>query len=251
MIGRGPAWPAALRLMVAWQVLRLRSWLAAVLVLQLLIGAGAAVGLGYIAGAPRGGPEAARLVAGTPTLTLLSLGIALVPVNVAQARSQGLFELMWSLPVPRPIFVAADVVVWLCASLPGAALAVVVARARYGVPVHVSPLLVPSVLAVALLATALGYLIAAISPSLSLVNAMANFLLFCLFLFTPITFPSDRLPGWLSAIHDVLPFEAAGDLVRGTLLAQEHAPLGSAFALVGAWTAAAIAVAGWLLGRRV
>jgi hypothetical protein len=42
------------------------------------------------------------LTTGAPTLTLVSLGLVMVPQMVVQAKSQGAFDYMWSLPVPRP-----------------------------------------------------------------------------------------------------------------------------------------------------
>jgi hypothetical protein len=44
-------------------------------------------------------------------------------------------------------------------------------------------------------------------------------------MFSPLNFPADRLPDWLAAVHRVLPFQAMGEVVRGTLCVG-HLPAG-------------------------
>jgi hypothetical protein len=36
-------------------------------------------------------------------------------------------------------------------------------------------------------------------------------------MFSPLNFPPDRLPGWLASIQAVLPIQAMGEVIRGTL----------------------------------
>ena len=227
-------WLNSYRLMVAWQALRLKPLLPLTIVGQLFTGVGAVIGLGYLL------PEIDRhsalfLTTGAPALTLISLGLVLVPQTVAQAKSRGTFDYMWSLPVPRLAFLAADITIWLLVTMPGVVLALVVGSLRYGFDLHISPLAAPALLLVALMATTVGSTIAHLSPKPELVTVVTNLIVFCLFLFSPINFPVERLPVWLAELHRFLPVKYAADAVRGTLTEGYSDGLGLAFVMLSAW----------------
>lgn len=69
-------------------------------------------------------------------------------------------------------------------------------------------------------------------------------------MFSPLYFPADRLPGWLAAIHRVLPIQAMGEVIRGTLAGSTFPLPAGALLLLGAWCAAAFAVTYAVLARR-
>ena len=69
-------------------------------------------------------------------------------------------------------------------------------------------------------------------------------------MFSPLNFPADRLPGWLAAIHSVLPIEAMGELMRGTLASNTFPITWGAFLLLGAWCAVTFAITSLVLNRR-
>lgn len=66
-------------------------------------------------------------------------------------------------------------------------------------------------------AAAIGNAVAAIVRQPLATSVISNVLMFFVMLFSPINFPADRLPGWLQAVHEVLPLEAMAGLVRHTL----------------------------------
>jgi ABC-2 type transport system permease protein len=227
-------WLNSYVLMLRWQGLRLKPILPLATLVQLLIGAGTVIGLGYMV--PQIDHDTALyLSTGAPTLTLVALGLVLVPQMVADAKSKGAFEYMWSLPIPRLAFLAADLTVWLLVALPGVILALIAGSLYYGFRLQVSPLVVPAFLMVTMMATTVGYAIAHLSPKPELVAVITNFLVFALFLFSPINFPAERLPGWLAELHRFLPVEHAANIVRGTLTEGYADNLGLSFAVVGIW----------------
>lgn len=227
-------WFRSYELLLKWHLLRFKPVLPLTLVVQLLIGVGTVVGMSYMV--PGITPEAARfLVTGGPTLTLISLGLVLVPQMVGQAKSAGTFDYMRALPVPRMAFLGAELTTWLLITLPGMALAVYAGSRHYGFDLEISPLVLPAVLLVAVTATTVGYAIAQLSPSPELVTVITNFVIFCLFLFSPINFPVARLPGWLAELHRFLPVMYSADLIRGTLTPGGSENLGAAFMVLGGW----------------
>jgi ABC-2 type transport system permease protein len=228
-------WLNSYGLMVKWQVLRLKPVLPLLIVVQALIGIGTVIGLSFLF--PEIDPVAASfLVTGAPTLTLVALGLVFVPQMVASAKSEGTFDYIYALPLPRMVYLAADLTIWLAAVMPSVVLALLVGTLRYDVELHVSPLAIPAFVLIALMATMIGYAIVHI--------------VFCLFLFSPINYPSERLPHWLSTLHAFLPIRYAADLVRGTLLDMYSDRVGLSFLVLGVWCLAGFGVTYLAMTRR-
>ena len=62
-------------------------------------------------------------------------------------------------------------------------------------------------------------------------------------MFSPLIFPADRLPGWLRAVHSVLPLQAMGEVIRGSVASTTFTIGGSSPAHLGAWCLGGFAVA--------
>ena len=203
------------RLLLVWQARRLKGFLPLAVVVQALFA------LGIVAGYPMLFPQIDRLTilflaTGAPTITLITMGVVAVPQLVAQAKTEGTLDYMRALPVPRLVYLFADLTVWLAVVLPGVAFAIVVGAIRFDLDLAVTPLVVPAMLLVALTATSMGYAIASLLPPM-IANLLTQVLVVFVLMFSPLNFPADRLPGWLAAVHQVLPFQAMGEVVRGTL----------------------------------
>jgi ABC-2 type transport system permease protein len=227
----------------------LKPILPFILVIQPLVGIGTVIGLGYMM--PQVNTESAiYLTTGGPTLALITFGLVMVPQVVADAKTQGTFDYMWSLPIPRMAFMAADMTIWMLITLPGVILALVVGSLRYNFALQVTPLVIPAFLLVSLTATAVGYAIAHLSPKPELVAVLTNFIIFSLFLFSPINFPAERLPEWLADLHQFLPVKHAADAIRGSLSEAYVAGLGRALITLAVWCAVSLVATYTVISRR-
>jgi ABC-2 type transport system permease protein len=236
------------RLLLVWQARRLKGFLPLAIVVQALFD------LGIVAGYPMLFPEMDRLTilflaTGAPTITLITMGVVAVPQLVAQAKTEGTLDYMRALPVPRLVYLFADLTVWLAVVLPGVAFAIVVGAVRFDLDLAVTPLVVPAMLLVALTATSMGYAIASLLPQM-VANLLTQVLVVFVLMFSPLNFPADRLPAWLATVHQVLPFQAMGEVMRGTLASSIFPVAGTAFALLGAWCVASFVVTYRILSRR-
>jgi ABC-2 type transport system permease protein len=228
-------------LLLKWQGLKFKTVLPFVIVAQFFTGIGTVIGLGYMM--PGIDPQTAMfLVTGGPTLSLITLGLVMVPQLAAQAKANGMFDYMRSFPVPRMAFLAADLTIWLLSTLPGVVLALVVGSLRYDFELQFSWLIVPAFALVVLMATSVGYAVALLAPKAELVNVLTNLIIFSLFLFSPVNFPIERLPDWLAAIHRFLPVKYAADAVRGALVPGYAEGLNLALAVLAAWCVMGLAV---------
>lgn len=228
-----PRWLRGYFLMVKWVFLSYRPWLSLFLAVEIGIAIGMIYGISFFF--PGITPDIAKyLTTGAPTLILLVAGLVLVPQIVAQARTEGTFDYIWSLPVPRMAHLAADATNMFGSVLPGVILAVVLGSIHFDFSLDVSLLVIPAVILIATCGTFIGYSIAFLIPKPMMVNVITQIMSFVVMLFSPVMFPVERLPGWLQAIHQVLPIQYMAEITRGTLTDLD-VNLGLSFIVVGAW----------------
>jgi ABC-2 type transport system permease protein len=177
------------------------------------------------------------------------VGLVLVPQVVALSRTQGTYDYIWSLPVSRMVYVAADATVWILVSLPGVILSVILGATYYDFGLHVTPLVIPAVLLIAIAGVFVGYTIAHGAPKPQMAQLATQVIVFGIMIFSPIMYPIDQLPGWLAAVHRVLPVKYMADLSRGTLT-DLTVDLGLAFAVVGGWCLLGFVATFLLVSRR-
>ncbi len=240
-------WFRSYFLMLKWVFLANRTWLMMNLVVQMCIAVGFIFGISYFY--PQITPQVAKyLTTGAPTLILITVGLVMVPQFVAWARADGTFDYIWSLPVPRMVHTAADATNMFGSMLPGIVLAVVFGSLYFDFGLDISLLVIPAVVMISLCGTFLGYTMAfAVSKPMT-TQVLTQVIVFAVMMFSPVMYPVSQLPGWLQAIHKVLPIQYMADLTRGTLTDLD-VNLGLAFAVVGAWLAAGL-IATWFLVRR-
>lgn len=236
------------RLLLAWDVLRRRRILPMIVLIQVALSVGVVYGLSFLL-PDIDARSAVYLATGAPTLTILILGLTVVPQEVAQAKLVGRLDWFSTLPVPRLAPLASEITYWLLAALPGTALALVVASYRFDFGLDVSPLVLPALLLVAATASAVGYAIATASPPQA-TQQVSSFVSIGVLLFSPVSLPAEQLPAALQAVHDVLPIESMADVVRWSLTGGYVADPARAFALVTVWCMGALLLSARVATRR-
>ena len=236
------------RLMLKWQALSSKTILPISLVVQMMIAIGFVIGLGFLY--PSITPNIAKfLTTGAPTISLLMVGLVLVPQMVAMAKTEGTFDYIWSLPVPRMVYVAADATIWGLVALPGVILSLILGAVYYHFGLHISPLVIPAMVLIAMSGIFLGYSIAHGVPNPKMTQLITQIFVFVIMIFSPIMFPMEQLPHWLANVHKFLPIKYMADLSRGTLT-DLHVNLGLAFTVVGLWCLLGLVVTCILIRRR-
>ena len=226
-------------LLLRWQYLRQRRDLPTLVLIQVALALGIVYGLAFLL--PNIDKRSALYLAtGAPTMTLLIMGLNVVPQEVSQGKLTGRFDYLSSLPIPRLATLASDVTFWLIVQLPGTVLALVIASARFDFALRVSWTVVPAMLLVAFSGACVGYALA-ITLKPQVANQLGSFIALAILLFSPINFPAERLPQVLESIHAVLPVKYMADLVRWSLTGGFTTSPGLAFAVVAAWCAAGLA----------
>jgi ABC-type multidrug transport system permease subunit len=141
----------------------------------------------------------------------------ILPASIADQRSRGTYDFTWSLPVPRSAAALSSMTVATVASLPAVVATVLVATWRYDVDLRLSWAFVAAVTLTALMTSSVGYGLGHAVKDPLLINLIGNLTIFFVLLFSPIVFPPEQLPGWLQAIHLVLPFQHMAATLRAGL----------------------------------
>ena len=129
-------------LLIKWQLLNMKAYLPIIVLVQIIIGVGVVYGLGFMY------PDidslsAKYITTGATMMSLATLGLALVPQSIAQMKANKTFDYLWSLPVPRLVFLLSDFTLWTAVVLPGVLLALVFGSLKYGFELSISPLAFP------------------------------------------------------------------------------------------------------------
>lgn len=235
--------------LVQWSLAQIGAMLPLIVVIQAALAAGIVIGFGFLI--PDIDPATALFLStGTPTVLLLVIGLVMVPQGVSRARTDGTFAYLRTLPLARPLLLAAELTIWLLVALPSVAVAVLVARLRYDLVLSPDwPVLIAAALLVTLTATAVGYAIAVSMPP-TLAQLLTQVLVFFVLLFSPVTFPADQLPEWFQSVHDFLPARPGADLVRAGLVADVYTASGRDLAVLVLWCVAGVAISVRALVRR-
>jgi ABC-2 type transport system permease protein len=235
-------------LLLRWEYMRQRQLVAMFVVIQLLVGVGIIYGFAFLV--PHMTPTVALYLAtGAPTISLILVGLVVVPQEASQDRLTGRQDYLFALPVPRLAPMFADLTFWVLVQIPGAAATVGLAVVRFHVGLAVGPAIVPAVVLVSLTAATVGYALA-MSFSPMATQQITQFLSIGLLLFSPIAFPLDRLPSVLRDVHQVLPVFYMAGLMRGSLTGAYGVSVTLAFVVVGGWCMAGLVASGRVAARR-
>lgn len=241
------AWLRSWAGLVRWSVLRHKYLLPAFTAIQALFAVAIVYGLALLI--PDVDAETARyLSSGAWTLGIIAVGCVLAPQITGTSKQEGLLDYQRTLPVARSAILLADAIVWNLAALPGIAVGMLAAAFRFGLDIHVDAVTVAVVLGVQFATVSIGYAVAFWLP-LTATSLVTQVIMIGGLLFSPITFPAERLPEWASTLHQFLPFAPTGDLVREAAFRAGDAQLTNLL-VIAAWTVLAYTTAYLALRKR-
>ena len=242
-------WLRSYRLMILWELCSLRMVLPLAFVVQVMISSGLILGLGFLM-QDITNTQAQFLAIGVTVVSMITLGMVMAPQLIAAQKQSGAYEYLLSLPVPRTTLVAAGLTVHSLIAIPGAAAALLIAWWRYEIALSVSPVVIPAVFLTLVTAASVGFALAHAISNPLVTSLVTNILIFVILFYAPINFPPERLPPWLSSLHQLLPFAHAANLMRAGLANALAASVGVSFAILSAWAVASWSVTAWVVGRR-
>ncbi|MDM4765885.1 ABC transporter permease [Pelomonas sp. SE-A7] len=188
-------------------------------------------------GGQREGNYVAFLLPGLLGLNLMMMGVFGATMTDVALREKGHYKRLSATPLPRWVFMGAQVVERIVVLFVGSALLLLTGYLAFGLSSRGS--LVALFLLMALGATcfiSLGYVLASLARNVESANGLANLVSMPLMLLSGVYFSLDAAPSWLQAAMSWLPLMPLLDAMRavyndGATLASQTGPL----AIMGGW----------------
>lgn len=189
-------------------------------------------------GGHRNGPYAAFLLPGLLGLNLLTLGIFSTGMVDVTMREQGGYKRLATTPLPRWVYLAAQISVRVIMVVLSAILLMAAGAAAFGIRNQGG---YGALLAIIILGAAcfisMGYVLGSLARSVEGYNGIANLAFLPMMLLSGVYFSLDSAPSWFQRGADALPLTPVLKTLRAvfndgaTIEAQ-----GGSLALIGAWT---------------
>lgn len=224
-----------------WQIRRITNVLPLLIVLQIVLAIATIAGYGLLVGNPSDN-AAHYLATGAPTITLISIGLVMVPQIVGQSRIEGSLDWLKTLPVPREMYLLSDLAVWTTISIPGLVVGITAGAIRFDAEIRPTLWIIPIAFLVSLTSACVGYALTfLLEPTIA--QLVSQVLLFIILLFTPISFPATRMPDWTQQLHKWLPLQSMADAMRYALLPEEFSTSARCWIVMVIWCLIALLLA--------
>ncbi len=181
--------------------------------------------------------EAIYLSSGAITICIIAVGCVLASQIISTAKQTGIVQYQKTLPVKRAEIIIADAIIWEVAAIPGIAMSFLASYVRFNITLNITLLSILIILLSQLTMVLIGFSIA-YWFSTNTVALVTQMIMIGGLLFSPITYPANRLPGWLSMIHQWLPFVPTGNLIRATFFGSSGFPFFDLFVVIS-WAVSA------------
>jgi len=196
-------------------------------------------------GGHHGGPYAAYLLPGLIGLNLVMIGVFSTGIVDVTLRAKGGYKRLATTPLPRYVYLGAQLAVRIVVVLVAAALLLLVGAVTFGIfnqGSYASLLLVQMLGAACFIS--LGYLLASFAETPETYGGLANLTFLPLMLLSGVYFSLDAAPAWLQGLADLMPLTPLLRVLRaifndGASLASQWMGIG----IVAAWTAVLFAMA--------
>ena len=177
------------------------------------------------------------MLPGVVAMALLQLGLFGVAGTLLQMRERKILRRFWAAPVPRSIFIGAQVSQRVTIALLQAGIITLVGHFVFGVPILGSKAAVAGVVLLGALAfVSLGYLLASLARTVESGNALLQMVNFPMMFLSGIFWPVEWMPGVLKPVIYALPLTYLGDALRQTMVgAAPLFPLRVDLAVLSAW----------------
>ncbi len=196
-------------------------------------------------GGHQGGPYAAYLLPGLLGLNLVMIGVFFTGIVDVTLRAKGGYKRLATTPLPRGIYLGAQLCVRVIVVLIAGALLVIVGAAAFGIRNEGSyfQLALVQLLGAACFIS-LGFVLASFAKTSESYSGIANLVFLPLMLLSGVYFSLDGAPSWLQRLADGLPLTPLLQVLRAIF--NDGASLtsqGASIAIVAGWTLVLFALA--------
>ncbi|EAF4531107.1 ABC transporter permease [Listeria monocytogenes] len=206
--------------LIRWSLVRYKVLLPVFTIAQLLLSLAIVYGLAFLI-PTIDQTTAIYLSSGATSLGIIAVGCVLAAQIVSTAKQDGIVSYQRTLPVSRINILIADFLIWGVASLPGVLMSFLASSVKFNLTINFSFISIFLLILSQMTMISIGFCIAYWLPSNG-VSLMTQIIMIGGLLFSPITYPADRLPEWTRIIYEFLPFVTSANILRSSFFGIEE-----------------------------
>ncbi|MDO4680366.1 MAG: ABC transporter permease [Aerococcus sp.] len=198
-----------------WSLLRHKFYIPVFVIVQLILSMAIIYGFSFITNASNE-LERSFLCTGATTMNIVAVTCVLSPQIVSESKQSGVLDYQQTLPINRVGILLSDLIIWGGVALPGILVCLVIGAMSFHLDIFTGILEILSLLFVITSLIFLGFAIAYLFPA-NMMTLMTQLIMMGGLLFSPIIYPADRLPRWMGAFYNFLPFVPVSEIIRSSL----------------------------------
>lgn len=201
--------------LIRWSLTRNKYLLPAFCLIQILLAF--AIVYGFALMNPSIDYESSVYMAsGAMVIGIIAVGCVLAPQIISDSKQNGILAYQRTLPVSRAFIILADVIIWSIAAIPGILMSCFAGIIRFDINVSLNIMSIFIILICLTSMILIGFGIAYFFPP-NVTSLCTQLIIIVALLFSPITYPADRLPDWVLELHAFLPFVSTSNLIRSSV----------------------------------
>ncbi len=201
--------------LLRWSLIRHKFYIPVFVIVQIILSVGVIYGFSFVTNANTTLLKS-YLCTGAITINIIAVTCVLAPQIVSEAKQNGVFNYQKTLPISRFELLFSDLVIWSIISFPGILISMFVGSISFDISVSINLIGILSLIFVIISLILLGFSIAyLLSPNI--MTLITQVIMLGGLLFSPIIYPTDRLPLWTEHIYNSLPFVPASKIIRFSL----------------------------------
>lgn len=233
--------------LIKWSLLRHKIYIPIFVIVQVILSLAVIYGFSFVTNSVDGLSKS-YLYTGAITINIIAVTCVLSPQIVSESKQNGIFSYQKTLDISRAQIILADLIIWALLALPGFIVSTFLGAFNFMISIKITLLGIFSLLFVIISLTLLGFAIAYALPA-NIMALITQLIMIGGLLFSPIIYPSERLPIWMGKVYNNLPFVPVSNIIRYNFFGLEKFSSRD-YLIVLIWGLSSFLISIYILSRR-
>lgn len=206
--------------LIKWSLLRHKIYIPIFVIVQVILSLAVIYGFSFVTNSVDSLSKS-YLYTGAITINIIAVTCVLSPQIVSESKQNGIFSYQKTLDISRAQIILADLIIWGLLALPGFIVSTFLGAFSFMISIKITLLGIFSLFFVIISLTLLGFAIAYVLPE-NIMALITQLIMIGGLLFSPIIYPSERLPIWMGKVYNNLPFVPVSNIIRYNFFGLEN-----------------------------
>lgn len=233
--------------LIKWSLLRHKIYIPIFVIVQVILSVAVIYGFSFVTNSVDSLSKS-YLYTGAITINIIAVTCVLSPQIVSESKQNGIFSYQKTLDISKVQIILSDLIIWALLALPGFIVSTFLGAFNFMISIKITLLGILSLLFVIISLTLLGFAIAYVLPE-NIMALITQLIMIGGLLFSPIIYPSERLPIWMGKVYNNLPFVPVSNIIRYNFFGLENFSSRD-YLVVIIWGISSLLVSIYILSRR-